>query len=125
MPHHRASSRDDRPASASAIDVAHAAIASGAYMRSRDLPRLVPVWPHELATQTPADHLRLLAKLRRALRAERQRGLAGHWAYDLARHAHLLRAYRCETAAYLAKARKDRHALCADRAESSVSEQIA
>jgi hypothetical protein len=48
-----------------------------------------------------ADHARLLAKLRRALRAERQRGLGGHWAYDLARHAQLLRAYRAETAAYL------------------------
>jgi hypothetical protein len=116
MPHHRASSRDDHPASASAIDIARAALLSGAYLRSRDLPRLVPVWPHELATQTPADHLRLLAKLRRALRAERRRGLAGHWAYDLARHAHLLRAYRCETAVYLAKAHTDVHALSAERA---------
>jgi hypothetical protein len=39
---------------------------------------------------------RILAKLRRALRAERRRGIAGHWTYDLARHAELLRVYRLE-----------------------------
>ncbi len=70
-------------------------------MRARDLPKLVPLWPREIETLCRADHARLLAKLRRALRSERQRGLCGHWAYDLARHAQLLRAYRAETAAYL------------------------
>jgi hypothetical protein len=39
--------------------------------------------------------------LRRALRAERQRGIGGHWSYDLARHAQLLHAYRAEAKAYL------------------------
>jgi hypothetical protein len=39
------------------------------------------------------------------LRVERQRGIAGHWTYDLARHARLLRAYRAETTAYLQKLR--------------------
>lgn len=73
-----------------------------AYVRERDLPRLVALWPSQLTVITAADHMRLLAILRRALRVERQRGLAGHWAYDLARHAHLLRAYRAETARYLA-----------------------
>lgn len=73
-----------------------------AYRRERDLPRLLPLWPRELLTESSADHLRLLARLRSALRVERRRGLSGHWAYDLARHAQLLRAYRCETAAYLA-----------------------
>jgi hypothetical protein len=72
---------------------------------ARDLPKLVPLWPCEIAVCAPSDHERLLAKLRRALRVERQRGIAGHWAYDLARHAQLLRAYRVETAAYL-------HAAC-------------
>jgi len=72
------------------------------YRRERDLPSLLPLWPHELQTQSGDDHLRLLARLRSALRVERRRGLGGHWAYDIARHAQLLRAYRCETAAYLA-----------------------
>jgi hypothetical protein len=42
--------------------------------------------------------LRILARLRKALRAERRRGLAGHWTYDLARHVELLRVYRLELA---------------------------
>ncbi|CAN1725104.1 protein of unknown function [Hyphomicrobium sp. 1Nfss2.1] len=46
--------------------------------------------------------------MRRALRLERQRGIAGHWAYDLARHAALLNAYRAETKDYLNKARAAR-----------------
>ena len=40
----------------------------------------------------------MLAKLRRALRAERRRGVAGHWTYDLARHVELLHLYRQELA---------------------------
>jgi hypothetical protein len=68
------------------------------YDRARDLPRLLPLWPNEVAIKTPAGHAALIARLRRALRAERQRGIAGHWTYNLARHADLLRAYRAELA---------------------------
>jgi hypothetical protein len=57
------------------------------------------LWPSEIADGSLAGRLRLLARLRTALRRERQRGLAGHWAYDLARHARLLEAYRREAAA--------------------------
>jgi len=71
------------------------------YVRARDLPKLVPLWPSEINARGLGEHARLLAKLRRALRAERQRGISGHWTYDLARHAQLLRAYRAEAAAYL------------------------
>src|SRR5262245_37367739 len=78
----------------------NASAADTGYVRARDLPRLLPLWPHELITTTKAEHARLLARLRRALRAERQRGLAGHWTYDLARHAQLVRAYRAEAAAH-------------------------
>ena len=60
------------------------------------ITRLIPLWPSEVEDATVAGRLQLLAKLRRALRAERRRGLAGHWTYDLARHAELLRAYRKE-----------------------------
>jgi hypothetical protein len=71
------------------------------YERARDLPKLLPLWEWELATPSEAEQARLLARLRRALRAERRRGLSGHWTYDLARHAQLLRAYRAEVAACL------------------------
>jgi len=67
--------------------------------RARDLLRLLPLWPHEIADHSPAGHRRILLLLRRALRAERQRGLAGHWTYDLSRHAQLLTLYRAECAA--------------------------
>jgi hypothetical protein len=75
------------------------------YDRRRDLPRLLPLWPHEIEASSLGEHARLLARMRRALRLERQRGRAGHWAYDLARHAQLLRAYRAEAADYLRRTR--------------------
>lgn len=70
-----------------------------AYERGRDLPRLIALWPHELADESLAGRRRILAKLRRALRAERRRGLAAHWSYDLNRHLGLLSAYKGELAA--------------------------
>jgi hypothetical protein len=60
--------------------------------------RLLPLWPHEVADRSPAGRRRVLSLLRRALRAERKRGLAGHWSYDLSRHAQLLALYRAECA---------------------------
>ena len=38
----------------------------------------------------------ILVRLRRALRAERSRGRAGHWSYDLNRHIALKQAYEAE-----------------------------
>ena len=66
------------------------------YDRRRELPRVLPLWPHELEDDSPDNRRRILAKLRRALRAERSRGIAGHWTYDLCRHVELLRVYRLE-----------------------------
>jgi hypothetical protein len=77
--------------------------AESGYVRVRDLHRLLPLWPGETEIRSASDHARLLARLRRALRAERRLGLGGHWTYDLARHAQLLRAYRAEVADYLRK----------------------
>ena len=71
---------------------------SQAYNRRNDLPCILPLWPHELDDETPQGRRRIVAKLRRALRAERRRGNAGHWTYDLARHVELLRVYRLELA---------------------------
>jgi hypothetical protein len=42
-----------------------------AYARPRDLPKLIALWPHELDDTSPEGRRRILAKLRRALRAER------------------------------------------------------
>jgi hypothetical protein len=68
------------------------------YDRRTELSRILPLWPHELDDETPEGRRRMVAKLRRALRAERRRGIAGHWTYDLARHVELLRVYRLEAA---------------------------
>lgn len=68
------------------------------YDRRTELPRLLPLDPLDLDDEMPQGRRRLLAKLRRALSAERRRGIAGHWTYDLARHAELLRVYRLELA---------------------------
>ena len=60
------------------------------------LARVLPLWPDELADTSVTGHLRVIGKLHRALRAERRRGISGHWTYDLARHSELVRLYRQE-----------------------------
>jgi hypothetical protein len=43
-----------------------------------------------------AGRRNVLARIARALRAERNRGRAGHWTYDLNRHIALAQAYTAE-----------------------------
>ena len=69
---------------------------SHAAAHTTDLARLLPLWPHELNDMTTNGRERRVGLLRKALRAERRRGLAGHWTYDLARHSALLRCYKRE-----------------------------
>jgi hypothetical protein len=64
----------------------------GAYVRRRDLPRLLGLI--DLATASDAE---IAHALRRALRIERARGRAGHGGYDPRRHAALARALAAET----------------------------
>lgn len=64
----------------------------------RDLPRLVALWPREAHDKSIEGALRIIAKLRQAMRAERRRGSAGHWSYDLERHLSLARALKAEVA---------------------------
>jgi hypothetical protein len=67
-----------------------------AYDRTRHLQRLIPVGPAEIADRSAKARRAILAKLARALRAERNRGRAGHWTYDLNRHIGLVQAYEAE-----------------------------
>lgn len=64
-----------------------------------ELTRLLPLWPEVIADRSIAGRRKLVATIERALRAERCRGRGGHWAYDLARHAALYRAFKRECAA--------------------------
>ncbi|HWV82977.1 MAG TPA: hypothetical protein VNZ50_16210 [Hyphomicrobiaceae bacterium] len=66
----------------------------------RSLPWLMGAPPLELADRSYYGRAALIAKLARVLAAERRRGLAGHWTYELARHRALLAIYRCEKAAF-------------------------
>jgi hypothetical protein len=66
------------------------------YDRSRHLPRILPVEPADVADVSPSGRRKILARLARALRAERNRGRAGHWTYDLNRHLALAQAYESE-----------------------------
>ena len=66
------------------------------YDRRRDLARLIHLDPFKALPDTPETTDAILAGLRRALRAERNRGRAGHWTYDLNRHIALRQAYAAE-----------------------------
>jgi hypothetical protein len=68
------------------------------YDRRRHLARLIPLMPGELEDRRPATRRAILTRLARALRAERNRGRAGHWTYDLNRHIALKQAYAAERA---------------------------
>ena len=81
---------------ASAIFGTMVEVGVGCYVRARDLPRLIALWPRELCDQTSEGSLLILSKLRCALRAERRRALAGHWSYELNRHLGLMTAYKAE-----------------------------
>ena len=67
--------------------------------RRKRLTSLLPLWPAEIEDVSIQGRTQLVAVLERSLRAERRRGLAGHWTYDLARHIQLLEAYRTEVGA--------------------------
>lgn len=69
------------------------------YVRRRDLTRLLALWPKEVDDESRQGGLRIVQRLRSALRAERKRCRAGHWSYDLNRHLSLLHAYKAEIAA--------------------------
>lgn len=76
------------------------AVRSGAelYDRARHLPGLARATPQEIASGEPAVGRNILGRLMRALRAERRRGRAGHWSYDLNRHIALMQAITAERA---------------------------
>jgi hypothetical protein len=67
-----------------------------AFDREAELPRLVGLWPAELRDMSAEATAKIIALLRKAIRAERRRGQSGHWTYDLTRHLALSEALRAE-----------------------------
>ena len=70
---------------------------AAAYDRARDLPALTRLAPREFEPDTAEAAMTVLARLERALRAERSRARSGHWTYDLNRHIALRQAYLAES----------------------------
>ncbi len=68
-----------------------------AYDRLRDLPKLARVDTLAGLADTTEHTEAIVARLARALRAERNRARSGHWTYDLNRHIALCQAHRAET----------------------------
>lgn len=66
------------------------------YDRERVLPRLLPLARSEIASGGQDMQRAIVRRLARAIRAERSRGRAGHWSYDLNRHIGLMQAHRQE-----------------------------
>lgn len=71
-----------------------------AYDRRRHLPRLIPCSLDDVETLSPEVRQAIVDRLAAALEAERRRGRARCWTYDLNRHIALAQAYAAETAAH-------------------------
>ena len=65
------------------------------YDRDRHLARLLG-GNSDLWRGAEGDPASTIARLKRALRSQRQLGRAGHWSYDLNRHFGLLQALKAE-----------------------------
>ena len=84
-----------------------AANATDRYRRENhiaDLAKLLPLWPKQIDDRSIPGRRALLSALERALRLERKRARAGHFAYDLARHSALVKIWRLEVEALAALA---------------------
>ena len=73
--------------------------ARDASKRTGSLQRLLAAWRGEIADVSIPGRRRTVSRLEKALRLERARGRAGHWAYDVARHQQLAHHLRLEQAA--------------------------
>lgn len=57
---------------------------------AQDICRTLHQWPSEIDIDSKQGLKSIEVQIRRALREQRRRALAGHWSYDLACHARLL-----------------------------------
>lgn len=60
------------------------------------------MWPSEIEDLSLAGRRHVIRYLERALRCERRRGRAGHFAYSISRHAALIENYKQERASLIA-----------------------
>jgi hypothetical protein len=81
------------------------------YVRERDLPKLLAVWPKELHDHSIPGTERLIARVRTVLAATHAANLRGHWSHDVNRHIALLAALTAEQE-QLAQMIQERRAFC-------------
>jgi hypothetical protein len=95
---------------------------AGRYDPDRHLDRLLG--GHGIWSPAAGDPAQTIARLKRALRSQRQLGKAGHWSYDLNRHFGLLQALKAERARAraLAQTRAAAGAKAAAPATSGISD---
>ena len=80
------------------------------YERNRHLDRMIGGYS-SIWRDAGSDSAAAIARLKRALRSQRQLGRAGHWSYDLNRHFGLLQALKAE----IARARNQAMAAAGDK----------
>jgi hypothetical protein len=68
------------------------------FSREAQLPKLIGLWPSEVMDYSLEGTERIVAQLRKAIRAERRRAQQGHWTYDINRHLALADALKAEEA---------------------------
>jgi hypothetical protein len=85
--------------SRAAVAIVRKAVRTGekSYNRNRDLPALIRTDPFSPIPESIDGTAAIVARLERALRAERNRARSGHWTYDLNRHIALRQAFVAET----------------------------
>ncbi len=66
------------------------------YRRRRHLPALLALWPSQLDDFSAKGTREIIHRLKAALLAERRRGRARHWCYNLNRHMALVSALEGE-----------------------------
>ena len=95
---------------------------AGRYDPDRHLGRLLG--GHGIWSQADSDPAQTIARLKRALRTQRQLGKAGHWSYDLNRHFGLLQALKAERARAPAGAESQTRAAAGARAVAPAASGI-
>jgi hypothetical protein len=93
---------------------------AGRYNPDRHLGRLLG--GHGIWSPAAGDPAQTIARLKRALRSQRQLGRAGHWSYDLNRHFGLLQALKAERARARAQTNAAAGAKVAAPAASGISD---
>jgi Family of unknown function (DUF6477) len=74
------------------------------YDRARDLPRLLPLWPEQIADKTLTGTAQIVSMLDRACNREAQRGRSNDWTYSPARHRQMMAALKHERSALAQRA---------------------